>query len=214
MEKLMKAERLWDSLATKWDKPGVSLGENDYRIIEKSRKYLNTGSTVLDYGCATGSIALELAKTVKEVHGVDISTKMIDTAKKKAGERASKNTVFLQGTLFNEGLKEKSYDVILASSILHLVKDTPQVFNRIHSLLKPGGIFISATPCLGAKKPVSIMINIPVYILSKAGVLPIVNFFTGAKLADLMARANFQVLDKMNLSDRAVNETFIAAKKI
>lgn len=29
----MKAEAMWDSLANGWDKPGVSLGENDTRII-------------------------------------------------------------------------------------------------------------------------------------------------------------------------------------
>jgi ubiquinone/menaquinone biosynthesis C-methylase UbiE len=209
----MRSERMWDKLAANWDKPGVSLGENDIRIIEKTRKYLNAGTTVLDYGCATGSIALELAKTVKEIHGIDISSKMIDAAKEKAGKGKLRNITFTQGTIFYEGLRKESYDLILAASILHLVKDAPQVFNRIYSLLKPGGIFISATPCLGARKPINILISIPVYLMAKIGVLPIVNFFTGARLSDLITKSNFNIVETTTLHDRVINETLIIARK-
>jgi len=58
----MNAERMWDRLASRWDTPGVSLGVNDIRLIERAKKYIDTGSVVLDYGCATGSIAMEIAK--------------------------------------------------------------------------------------------------------------------------------------------------------
>jgi len=30
----MKSEWMWDKLAANWDKPGVSLGQNNFRIIE------------------------------------------------------------------------------------------------------------------------------------------------------------------------------------
>ena len=87
----MKSETMWDQLAKNWDTPGVSLGENDLKIIERTKKYLNASSVVLDYGCATGSIALEIASMAKEVHGIDISSNMIEIAKRKADEREIKN---------------------------------------------------------------------------------------------------------------------------
>lgn len=32
-----------------------------------------------------------------------------------------------------------------------MVDDAPRVIQRIHELLKPGGLLISATPCMGEK---------------------------------------------------------------
>ena len=90
----MKSEKMWNQLAKNWDTPGVSLGENDLRIIERTKKYLNASSVVLDYGCATGSIALEIASMAKEVHGIDISSNMIEIARRKADERGIKNIAF------------------------------------------------------------------------------------------------------------------------
>lgn len=87
----MKSESMWDRLANNWDTPGVSLGENDIRIIEKTKKYLDASSIVLDYGCATGSIAIEIAGIVKEAQGIDISSKMIEIARRKADERKLNN---------------------------------------------------------------------------------------------------------------------------
>lgn len=44
----MKSETMWDQLAKNWDTPGVSLGENDLKIIERTKKYFNSSSVVLD----------------------------------------------------------------------------------------------------------------------------------------------------------------------
>ena len=33
----MKSETMWDKLAKNWDTPGVSLGENDLKIIERTK---------------------------------------------------------------------------------------------------------------------------------------------------------------------------------
>ncbi len=209
----MRAEKLWDRLAVRWDKPGVGLGENDIELITKTKQYLNAGSTVLDYGCATGSVCFEIAGTAGNVYGVDISSRMIDIAKSKAAERKTENVHFIYGSIFNEGLKKESFDVITAFSILHLVEDLPQVFERINKLLKPGGVFISASPCLEQKKIVAQIIKVPLFIASKTGILPRVNFFTTYGLADLIAKGNFQILENDILAEHATTEAYIAAKK-
>jgi 2-polyprenyl-3-methyl-5-hydroxy-6-metoxy-1,4-benzoquinol methylase len=41
--------------------------------------------------------------------------------------------------------------VILAFHVLHLLEDTQEVVQRMHELLKPGGLFVSATACMGEK---------------------------------------------------------------
>jgi ubiquinone/menaquinone biosynthesis C-methylase UbiE len=209
----MKSEWLWNKLATGWDKPDVSLGENDRKILEITKQYINADSIVLDYGCATGSILLELTGRVKETHGVDISLKMIDIAKRKAGERQVNNAVFTQGTIFNERFKKESIDVILALNVLHLLEDLPQVIARVHYVLKPGGVFISVSPCLGENKLLSFGIRAPIFLASKTGLLPHVNFFTAANLKDMLNNGNFRVIDSADLSGNSLTETYIAARK-
>ncbi len=209
----MKSEKMWNQLAKSWDKPGVSLGENDLKIIEMTKKYLNPSSVVLDYGCATGSIALEIADIAKEVHGIDISSNMIEIAKRKADERNIKNIGFARAAIFDESLKEGTFDVILSLSILHLVENPTQVVGRIKQLLKPGGVFISATPCLGEKAFVSVLMNIPIFFLSKMGLIPSIIFFSGSGLTATIANEGFQIVEQEDLSVRPLRERFIVARK-
>ena len=205
---------MWDKLAKNWDKPGVSLGQNDLRIIERTKKYLNASDIVLDYGCATGSIAIEIADTAKETHGIDISSKMIDIARGKVEELKINNIDFKKATIFDESLKRESFDLILAFSILHLAENSTQVIGRINQLLKPGGFFITATPCLGEKTFVSILLNIPIFLLSNIGVLPQIIFYSTSKLAASITNTNFQIVENENLSVHPITECFIVARKI
>lgn len=209
----MKSEKMWNRLAKNWDTPGVSLGENDLKIIEMAKKYLNPSSVVLDYGCATGSIALEIASRAKEVHGVDISVNMIGIAKSKANERGIKNTAFTKATIFEESLEKESFDVILSLSILHLVEDSARVMDRVNQLLKPGGIFISATPCLGEKTFLSVLMNIPIFLLSRVGLIPSIIFFSASSLTEAITNAGFQMIEQNDLSVRPLRECFIVARK-
>jgi 2-polyprenyl-3-methyl-5-hydroxy-6-metoxy-1,4-benzoquinol methylase len=210
----MKSEKMWNQLAKNWDTPGVNLGENDLKIIERAKKYLDARSIVLDYGCATGSIALEIAGMAKEVRGIDISANMIEIAKRKADERGIKNIAFTKAAIFDESLGRESFDAILSLSILHLVENPAQVMDRINQLLKPGGIFISATPCLGEKAFVSMLMNIPIFVLSKMGLIPSINFFSASSLVAEIANEGFQIVEQENLSVRPLRECFIVARKM
>jgi 2-polyprenyl-3-methyl-5-hydroxy-6-metoxy-1,4-benzoquinol methylase len=209
----MKSEKMWNQLAKNWDTPDVSLGENDIRIIERTKKYLDANSIVLDYGCATGSIALEIASMAKDVRGIDISSNMIEIAGRKADERKIKNIDFTRTAIFDESLGKESFDLILAFSVLHLVETPAQVMDRVNQLLKPGGIFISATPCLGEKVFVSILMNLPIFLLSKIRILPPINFFSASNLAESITNASFQIIENENLSIHPLTECFIVARK-
>jgi 2-polyprenyl-3-methyl-5-hydroxy-6-metoxy-1,4-benzoquinol methylase len=209
----MKSEKMWDQLAKNWDTPSVRLGENDLKIIEMTRKYLKPNSFVLDYGCATGSIALEIAGMVKAVQGIDISSNMIEIAKSKADERNIKNINFARAAIFDESLGKGSFDVILSLSILHLVEDPAPVLDRVNQLLKPGGIFISATPCLGEKTFFSLLMNIPIFLLSSMGIIPSITFFSASSLIVAITNAGFQMIEQNDLSVRPLRECFIVARR-
>jgi 2-polyprenyl-3-methyl-5-hydroxy-6-metoxy-1,4-benzoquinol methylase len=209
----MKSEKMWDRMAGKWDTPGVSLGEHDIVLLNKSEKYLSDRSAILDYGCATGSIVFELADKAREVYGLDISSNMIEIAKIKAAEQGVTNTHFIHGSIFNETLVPESYDLILAFSVLHLVEEIPLVFRRINQLLKPGGLFISASPCLGKSSFRNAFISVPLFLASSVGILPHINFFTESKLENYLHEENFQILESNGSPDGSILEQFIVARK-
>lgn len=56
---------------------------------------------------------------------------------------------FTKATLFDESLERESFDAVLAFNIFHLLEGAPKALRRIDELLKPGGLLMSVTPCLG-----------------------------------------------------------------
>lgn len=209
----MKSKWLWDRLAGNWDKPGVGLGQNDIRILQTVDKYLAADNSILDYGCATGSIAFEIAGKVREVQGIDISTNMIEIAKRKAVERNATNVNFAQSTIFDQSFRKESFDVILALNILHLVEKSPAVLNTICDLLKPGGLFVSATPCVGERNITGSLIRVPLFLLSKSGVLPSINFFSVSGLKTLVTNHHFQIVETEYLTVKPLSDVLLVARK-
>jgi 2-polyprenyl-3-methyl-5-hydroxy-6-metoxy-1,4-benzoquinol methylase len=147
-----RTERFWDRIAKQWDAEGNKLDETSIKVIEKTKKHLTDEDLVLEYGCGTGTISNELAGSVKKVQGIDISSKMIEVAKRTANERNIENIQYEKSTIFNEAYKPESFSLITAYSILHLLEEPQNVLQRVNELLQPGGVFISLTPCLGERR--------------------------------------------------------------
>ena len=205
-----KSEKFWDVMSINFDGQAKRFEENRIKTVENARRYLRASDIVLDYGCATGTIALDIAGQVKEVHGIDLSSKMIETAKNKAAERKIENVDFSQSTIFDERLHRESFDVVLALNILHFFEDTQQVTQRINYLLKPGGVLVSATPCLGEKKS---LVNVLLSFLRHIGVFPYIRLLKASELVESIASGNLQIVETVSLNS-AEDHYFVVAKKI
>ncbi len=208
---MAKPEKSWDRSASTYDRSEPSSDPTHIRTVESTKKYLNVSDVVLDYGCATGTIALEIAGNVKEVHGIDISSKMIEAAKGKAGERKVKNVDFAQLTIFDESLEKESFDVILAFNVLHLLDDPQKAVQRINELLKPGGTIISTTACMGENR--ASFMSVLLFLVMKIGIIPSLKFFTVSELEDAIANGDFQIVEAESLT-RNPTSYFVVAKKI
>ncbi|CAG0990610.1 MAG: ubiquinone/menaquinone biosynthesis methyltransferase [Candidatus Methanoperedens nitroreducens] len=202
-----KSEKFWDRMAKYLDRVERKDEATNIKIIEKTRKYLKINDTVLDFGCGTGTAAIEIAGSVKKVTGIDISSKMIEAAKGKTVEGKVKNIDFTQTTIFDEKLKTGSFDVILCFHLLHLVEDTPKVMQRINELLKPGGLIISATPCIRGT-----FLGVLLWPVSKIGLIPPIKYYNISELEDLMTEGNFEIVETECL-DKSGQQYFIVAKK-
>ncbi|MFT6338118.1 MAG: hypothetical protein ACI86M_000829 [Saprospiraceae bacterium] len=80
--------------------------------------------------------------------------------------------------------------------------------SRINDLLKPGGLFISATVCLGERKT---FLSTMMFFLTKIDIIPKMNFFKFSELENLIANGNFTIVDIESLS--RIPDCFIVAKK-
>jgi SAM-dependent methyltransferase len=171
---------------------------------------LSVSDVVLDYACGTGIITNEIAGSVKAIYAVDISSKMIDVARRRAAERGIGNVHYAKTTLFDERYQRESLDVILAFNILHLLHDPQKAMERIGELLRPGGLFISATPCLAERRS---CLGVLLRLLSKVGIVPCVNVLEFSELEDIIAHRYFRVVETENLDHTPPNH-FVVARKI
>jgi 2-polyprenyl-3-methyl-5-hydroxy-6-metoxy-1,4-benzoquinol methylase len=203
-----KSEKFWDRMAKYLDRVERKDEATNIKIIEKTRNRLKISDNVLDYGCGTGTAAIEIAGSVETVNGIDISSKMIEAAKRKTVERKVKNIDFAQTTIFDEKFKTGSFDVILCFHLLHLVEDKPNVMRRIKELLKPGGLIISATPCIKGT-----FLGVLLSLVSKIGLIPPITSFKISELEDLMSDGNFEIVETECLY-KSGQLYFIVAKKI
>jgi SAM-dependent methyltransferase len=98
------------------------------------------GSRVLDAGCGTGRVALELARRGYHVTGVDSDASMLDVARAAAPDLPWE----LQDLAGYDG--DGSYDVAVAAGnvMIFLAPGTgPEVVRRLAAALRPGGLLVS-----------------------------------------------------------------------
>ena len=209
-----KSEEFWDGASKNYDKTEERFEYIHNRSRENTSKHLKDSDTVLDYGCGTGTAACQFSRLVKEIHAIDISSKMIEIAKEKANAEKIENVIFEQSDIFDNKYSTQSYDVILAFNMLHTVPNPQNVVHRINDLLKPGGIFISVTPCLGQK--MSFVVNLQIQlvrILCKFGVIPIpIRRIKSSDIDILLAKGEFEAIESEEIF-KGASSYFVAAKK-
>ncbi|MGF1466138.1 MAG: class I SAM-dependent methyltransferase [Sandaracinaceae bacterium] len=141
--------QFWDNLAEKYSAKPIDNVPAYERKLEITKARLRPRHVILDIGCGTGSLALELAPHVAHVHAMDVSGEMLRIARSKADAGGTTNVTFHRGTLdephpFDPG----TFAGVCAYNILHLVDDRPGMLRTIFELLEPGGFFVSSTVCL------------------------------------------------------------------
>lgn len=202
-----KAESFWDRTASSYDREERKDEGIHLEIITKSKDYLKPTDTVLDFGCGTGLFSNELAPAVKNIHAIDFSLKMIELAHAKAQKQNIKNVAYLHSTI-DDSLQPGAYDVVLSFYILHLLEDPQAAIRKMHTLLKPGGLLISVTPCMGETPFLSGLFS----VISRLGRSPRIKSFKFPDLRQLLANERFGLIESELLAGTS-NQYFIVSKK-
>lgn len=184
------SERFWNWLAKRYAKRPVADEAVYQRKLEITQGYLRPYMQVLEIGCGTGSTALVHAPHVKHVLATDFSTKMIEIARGKAEAADIANVRFERTSIDALDVPDQSQDVVLALSFLHLVEDRDAVIAKVFRMLKPGGVFVSSTVCLGDKPS---FFNRVAPIGHWLGLLPLLKVFAAADVVRSVEAAGFRI---------------------
>jgi trans-aconitate methyltransferase len=95
------------------------------------------GEQILDLGCGTGDLTNEIANAGAVPFGIDLSSSMIETARRKYPD--------IQFSVENAvGYKTpKTFDAVFSNAALHWMKQAPKVVEAIWYALRPGGRFVA-----------------------------------------------------------------------
>lgn len=191
------------------DQVGPQYAEAYDKTVTNTLKYLKPQDNVLEFACGTGIVTLQVAPHVAHLRAIDISDEMASKAAAKVEAAGLGNTLVTNTDLFDPSLPEGSFDAVLAYNVLCYVDNPRQVLARIRSLLKPGGMFLSATDCLGEQMT---KVGVKKFWKSHTGSMPYVAFFSTKKLEAEIARGGFTVLERENLFPAPPN-LFVAARR-
>jgi ubiquinone/menaquinone biosynthesis C-methylase UbiE len=203
------AAAFWDKLADKYAKKPVKDAEGYERTLESTRKRLSAGDEVLELGCGTGTTALLLAPSVRQITATDISSRMIAIAQEKAQAQGVENVRFVRATLSDGDRGEGPFDVVLAFNFLHLLEDIPAAVRRIDGLLRPGGWFVSKTVCLAEQ---SRFWGAAVAVMRRLRLAPYVQCLKVAELEEILTCTGFEVIEAAS-SEASIPSRFIVARK-
>lgn len=182
--------RFWDRIADRYSRRPVADEAAYQKKLEVTRGYLRPDMAILEFGCGTGSTAISHAPYVKHIRAIDVSSRMIAIARSKADATGVDNVSFEQAAIEELEVPDGTFDAVLALSILHLVDDKEAVIARVRRMLKPHGIFVTSTACLGDTMRWFKIIGPVGRFL---GLMPMVRVFTVEELETSLTDRGFEI---------------------
>lgn len=206
-----KDARFWDRIARKYAADPIADQAGYDRTLEVTRGYLKPEHVVFEFGCGTGTTALNLAPAAARIVATDISSEMIAIAREKATAQGCMNVEFAVATPDQAQWPDASFDAVLGFNILHLVEARAAALAGVHRLLKPDGLFISKTPCLKEMNP---LIGLLVPIAQLVGQAPYVRFDSAAGLEREIESAGFDIIERARHGSKGKDpRPFLVARK-
>lgn len=203
--------RFWDRAARNYARRAVADVEGYERTLERTRTWLKSSDAVFEFGCGTGTTALKLAASVARIAATDISAEMIAIAREKAQAQGCTTVEFAVARPEAAPWPDGAFDAAIGFNILHLVAERGAALHGVHRLLRPGGLFISKTPCLGEMGP---FFRLLLPAMRALGQAPYVAFFSAEELEREIEAAGFEIVERGRHASRGKDSRpFVVARK-
>ena len=133
---------------------------------------LKEGEVVLDLGSGAGFDCFLAASKVGpkgKVIGVDMTSEMIEKAKRNAQQSDCRNVEFRLGEIESLPVADKHVDVVISNCVINLSPDKKEVFREAFRVLKPGGRLMVSDIVLLQELPDVIRKSVEAYVGCIAG---------------------------------------------
>lgn len=136
-----------------------------------------SGKRVLDLGCGYGWHCIyAMEQGAKSVTGVDLSEKMLETARAKTKYQ---EVTYLQMPIEDIDFEADSFDIVISSLAFHYIQNFDEVVEKVNRCLSKNGYFI-----FSAEHPVFTAYGTQDWFYDKAGKIlhfPVDNYFYEGK---------------------------------
>ncbi|KRR07644.1 ubiquinone biosynthesis protein UbiE [Bradyrhizobium jicamae] len=211
MFRLVSDAQFWDRAARKYASDPIADMAGYERTLERTRHYLKGVEAAFEFGCGTGTTALKLAPSVGRIVATDVSGEMIAIAREKAKAEGCSNATFEVARPERAPWPDGSFDVAFGFNVLHLVAEREAALRGVHRLLRPGGLFISKTPCL---KEMNSLLRLALPLMQLVGKAPYVAFLSAEDLEREMSAAGFEIVERARHASRGKDaRPFVVARK-
>ena len=208
---MAESDKFWDKTASKYANSPVSDEATYQKKLAETQSFFTPNMRIVEFGCGTGTTAVHHAPHVQHVDAIDISENMLEIGRDKAREAGIENIKFTRGTLTEFNADTASLEAVLGLNVIHLLPDRQAVVAEVARILKPGGIFVSSTVCLGHSYLRFIKLAVPLGKL--LGLMPDVFVLTEAELAREVTNAGFVIERQWHHAKNGI-AVFMVARKV
>ena len=168
---------------------------------------LREGEVVVDLGCGGGLDVFLAAQKVGpngKAIGIDMTSEMLDLARRNAAKSGAENVEFHQATIDKLPLTDASVDCVISNCVINLAPDKPAVFREIVRVLKPGGRLVVSDIALKKPLPSEIGQDLMAYVGCIAGAILVEDYRQGlvdagfAEVAVIDSGADLNVYTKID----------------
>lgn len=134
-------QKMNDEVRDEFFKTGYEYIERIWSEIEINFESDFAPEKALDFGCGVGRLVFPIAERAKNVVGIDISEKMLETAEANAGDLNFENVEFFQTGDFFEKNTER-FDLIHSTIVFQHIKPKTglDIFERLVGFLNKNGM--------------------------------------------------------------------------
>lgn len=137
------SKELWEQISSRYDtEERINNAEIITKELRKEFENINNTKemTLLDYGCGTGLVGLELTELFNEVVLVDLSSQMVEQVEMKIEKRHISNAKAQAGDFVENPEAYIKPDIIIMAQVLLHIPDTKKILTNLFGMLKNKGI--------------------------------------------------------------------------
>ena len=133
----------WNGYAPRYDRFISRLQPTYDLILHAASRYVSAHTDVLEVATGTGRIALAIASRCRSVEACDIAPQMVREAERKQVELGARNVRFSVQDAYALSYPEESFDLVIASNVLHVMMQPERALESIAGVLKNGGLLLA-----------------------------------------------------------------------